>query len=527
MRALSGTAVSGIGATRDASLSRLFSGLLMAFGTLTMIAAASGSGYVLTTTLFHEETSAVRGIVGYMVLPAVTVGGLLIFAVGFGWRLLLGRRRRGGGDGGWHVDPRKPGQVLGIAFFAIIVVSSLGVAGASGFRSIEFMDSSTFCTTCHTVMNPQIEAYELSSHAEVNCTTCHIAPDAGPLGPNLDAYVKVKLGGLRQTLAVLTDSYHQPVRAEPEKIPGASRTCVECHPPGKDYGFALRVYRSYLPDESNSRHTRSLAFRVGGGDLLAGPNIHWHATARVFYQTTDTARQVVSWARVEDDDGSEEWVNPEISLVGEVEEPRLMDCIDCHNRVGHRIPGPGELIDAALEEGRVDAELPYLKREAMRLLGGDAAVPPEVLARRFETAGWFEQLRGFYEENYPDIAERKQAQIDAAIEELEHISEKIVDPKMKAGWLTYPDNDGHKLPEGLASEMVQSNGCFRCHGTLVSSETGEQLAGTMGGEGCLKCHGFETESAARLNLQDVASTEACALCHVQVTDLNELPTRSR
>ena len=45
-----------------------------------------------------------------------------------------------------------------------------------------------------------------------------------------------------------------------------------------------------------------------------------------------------------------------------------MDCITCHNRVGHPLPSPRRSLDASLAAGRIDPELPYIKREGMRIL---------------------------------------------------------------------------------------------------------------------------------------------------------------
>ena len=188
-----------------------------------------------------------------------------------------------------------------------------------------------------------------------------------------------------------------------------------------------------------------------------------------------------------------------------------MDCIDCHNRAAHKIPAPDNLVDDALAAGRLDPSLPYLKRQALRLLGADGSVPdPEDLTIRWRQPGWFEQLQDFYRENYPDVAASKPEAIQATIAELRRISGLVAYPNMRTTWLTYPDNRGHPGLEGA------NPGCFRCHGTLVSVEDGQPLAGGLGGTGCLTCHGFGEEAEALLGQHDLAGEQACALCHVRI-----------
>lgn len=481
-----------------------------------------GSGFALIAGFLEQDPSAVKGILGYLVMPAVALAGVLLMLAGVllgAWRdarmaRLAGERPAVRIDvGGWR-------QLAGIAAFAAIAVGSLGVLGGTSYRAIQFTESTTFCGTCHTVMQPQVEAHLTSPHAVVECAQCHIAYRSGPVGPNLTAYVDSKINGLRQVYAVVTGTYDRPIVAPADKIPATNLTCEGCHAPDANYGIPIRQFTTYGSDEANSRQTRLLAFRVGGGSSNGGtPAIHWHATAKVDYRASDPQRQIISWVRVTRRDGTtEEWRNPHVALAaGLTGTPQRMTCIDCHNRVGHRIPGPGELIDQALEAGRIDRTLPYVKRESLALLSADGASPAQ-LALRFTKPGWFDGLATFYQQQYPDIAKSRQAAIRRAIDEMERISRQILYPDMNADWQTYPNNLGHTLSHGLASDVVDtSTGCFRCHGTLVSTSTGKQLAGTLGGQGCLACHsvGQAPGTAAPL---DRSSDQACALCHVDVTN---------
>ena len=45
-----------------------------------------------------------------------------------------------------------------------------------------------------------------------------------------------------------------------------------------------------------------------------------------------------------------------------------MDCIDCHNAVGHPFPNPANLVDEAIAEGKISRSLPSVKARAMAMI---------------------------------------------------------------------------------------------------------------------------------------------------------------
>ncbi len=478
-------------------------------GGILAVVAFGGLVFFLGIQLLAVSPSPYIGMLVYLGLPAALVLGLALVPAGILWearRRAAAARRGGGPTPALLIDFGNPRHLRGIMLFAVATVVILGVLGSSGYRAVEFMDSPSFCgTLCHTVMKPQYEPYKSSAHAEVKCTACHI-------GPGASWYVQSKLSGVAQALAVITDSYPRPIPAPIEHLRPARDTCEGCHWREKAYGLFLRVYRSYLPDETNTSHIRALAFRVGtgGSKLEEAGGVHWHTSAMLWYQAADKGRQTMASVRVEKPDKVEEWVNPDVPRGALLEPERLMDCIDCHNRAAHKIPAPDQLIDEALTAGRLDPALPYLKREALRLLGQDGSIrSPEELAARWATGGWFEQLAEFYQQNYPEVAASQQASIQAAIEELKRISGQAQYTEMRSNWLTYPDNRGHPGLEGV------NQGCFRCHTTLVNKESGERLPGGVGGTGCLACHGLGEEGEVRLGGDPVAEPE-CAYCHVPI-----------
>ncbi len=479
-------------------------------GALLAIVSFGGLVFFVLIEFMRREPGVYLGMLVYIGLPAALVTGLLLIPAGIWWEV---RRRAAAARRGEESPPAlqldfgNPKHLAGVLAFAAATVAILATLGATGYGAMEFMESTTFCSTCHTVMEPQLEAHERSPHADIDCTACHIGPGAGPIGTGAGRYFEAKIGGLRQTLAVLTGTYDRPVRAPDAALHTVAETCEECHSPSESYGLTLKVYRTYLTDEANTPHDSVLAFRVGDGTQ----GIHWHATATVYYEPVDEERTTIAWAGVESDEGVEEWVNPNVSVGSEANERRVMTCVDCHNRVGHRIPTPEELVDEALRDGRLDRSLPYLKREALRVLEADGAVSdPDLLHYQWTQRDWFDQLADFYRREYPDVFAQKRAAIEEAVAELRRLSRELLYPQMRTSWLTYPDNLEHPQASG------GNPGCFRCHGTLVNARTGERLAGTFGGSGCLACHNFDEARQPTLPSQEAPDRQSCALCHISV-----------
>ena len=478
-------------------------------GGIMAVVAFGGLVFFLGIQLMQVEPSPYIGMLVYTGLPIALVLGLIVIPAGMVWearRRAAAARRGEGPPPAFQLDFGNARHLTGLMLFATLTVVILGVLASTGYGAVEFMDSPSFCGGfCHTVMKPQYEPYKRSAHAEVNCTSCHI-------GPGADWYVQSKLSGAKQLLSTITNSYPRPIPAPIEKLRPARDTCEGCHWREKAYGMFLRVYRSYLPDEDNTLHLRALAFRVGtgGGQLEEAGGVHWHTSARLIYRSADKERQTIAWVKVEKPEGEQEWVNPDVPRGTALQEERLMDCIDCHNRAAHKIPAPDQLVDEALAAGRLDVGLPYLKREALKLLGQTGSVVyPQELAKRWQERGWFEQLESFYEDSYPDVAASKRESIKQAIDELKKISKSVAYPEMRTSWLTYPDNRGHPGLEGT------NRACFRCHTQLVNTETKERLPGGVGGTGCLACHGLGEEGESRLGGDPVDEPE-CAYCHVSI-----------
>ena len=121
-----------------------------------------------------------------------------------------------------------------------------------------------------------------------------------------------------------------------------------------------------------------------------------------------------------------------------------MDCIDCHNSVGHPFAGtPQKAVDQAIAAAAVSRDLPFARREGLRLL--QAAYPThEAGAREIDKS-----LRGFYQSRGA-VDEQK---LSRAVAGVQDAYRRSIFPAEKVVWGTYPNNLGH----------TTSTGCFRCH----------------------------------------------------------------
>jgi nitrate/TMAO reductase-like tetraheme cytochrome c subunit len=409
------------------------------------------------------------GIALFMVLPALFVAGLVLmpFGVLLRWRA----RRKGGALSAPYpaVDLSSPAFVRGLALFAFATVVNLALVGTGTYRAVHYMDSTTFCgTACHSVMAPEYAAYVDSPHSRVACVQCHI-------GPGASWFVKSKLSGARQVAAVALETYSRPIPSPVHELRPARETCEQCHWPQKFHGDKLLVKEKYADDEANTRSVTVLMLRIGGlgpGGRLGIHGRHLDEGERIRYVATDR-RQTIGEVNYVDDDGktvryAAQQIPPSApAATGEAPEQRRMDCIDCHNRPTHSFPLPERAVDEALAQGRISAQLPFVKKKAVELLR--AEYPDRDSAARAIEAG----LPAFYRAQYPQVLEKQAPLVEAAARQVRDIYLRNVFPAMKLTWGSHPDNIGHE----------DFPGCFRCHDDKHTSAEGKVIT-----QDCTACH---------------------------------------
>jgi hypothetical protein len=403
------------------------------------------------------------GLVVFVAIPAFFLAGLLLIPAGM-WLQQRKLKRDPNAVVEWPVlDFRRADVRQRTLLFVALTAANLVIFLLAGYGSLHWMESPSFCgQVCHTPMHPQFTAWQNAVHARVPCASCHIGEGAA-------GFVHAKLSGVRQLVHVATDSVPKPIPPGAEMPPGAqARTCVTCHQPGHIVGDRILVIREYADDEANTETMTVLQMHLNAS--TSSPRaIHWHAdpAVRVEYVSTDATRETIPSVTVTDAKGQvKEYRLPDATDQAiSAGTRRTMDCIDCHNTVGHPIgPTPEKAIDQAIAAARVSRELPFARREGLRLV--KASYPTDADA----AAAIDRDFRGFYASRGGSVDQQAVARTVAALQDLYRGN---VFPTMKVTWDSYPSNRGH----------ITSTGCFRCHDDSHEAKDGSKISAD-----CEYCH---------------------------------------
>ena len=406
------------------------------------------------------------GIVTFLLLPICFFLGLLLIPLG------IFRRWRQQHRLGTYPTEFPPLDFKNVelrrllTFVAAISLVNLLIGAQFLYTSVNYMDGVTFCgKSCHKVMTPEYTAYQNSPHSRVQCVKCHI-------GPGASWFVRSKLSGTYQVLAVIFNLYPRPIPAPIHNLRPARETCEQCHWPERFSGDQLVVKTKFGDDEKNSRTRTVLLMHIGGRDpdqKLVG--IHGRHLGLVTYIPADDKRQVIPWVSHRDADGSfSEYVSTDAPSKAELlvrGERRVMDCIDCHNRPTHRFDLPENAVNRAMAAGRISPALPFAHKVSIELL---KKIYSSRLAAQTEMP---EAFREYYRKNYFTTYNAQRAQVEQAAATVLEIYNNNVFPSMDITWGTYSNNIGHN----------DWPGCFRCHDGSHQTKGGQTIS-----QDCNSCH---------------------------------------
>ncbi len=389
------------------------------------------------------------------------------------------------------------------------------VLGVISIQVWEYSNSVAFCAyACHDVHPEEPAAYQDSYHARVKCTECHL----GRVSPLRVIFLKAS--HFQHLPAVLFDHYGRPV--ESATLRPANESCERCHWPPAFHGDRVREIKHFLPDQNNTEKRIYLILKTGGGqrERGLGYGIHWHIENRVEYIATDEHKQDIRWVRTLLPDGRTVEYNDVTNPLSAEEitraEKRLMDCVDCHNRVGHPFPYPERAIDNALAEGRLSPDLPFVKKEMLTLLTASYPSQEAALAA-------VEGVEARYKAAYPEVAATQAAAIQQVAEVAKELLPRLVFEEPGVTWQSFPDDSQHK----------EFPGCFRCHDGKHLSPEGESIR-----LHCNICHSIPAtvgagdrppqvpiasiqEPASHLETNFMAdhrfqASDDCAVCHGEI-----------
>ena len=460
--------------------------IISLIGTLMMVVSLLFILALLVMQAMGFQGGAYLGIVTFVVLPMMFLAG--VFTVPLGLWLKKRRDAKAAAEGKpvGHlpvIDLNKEstrGVLLGFMALAVPVIA---LAAGLTFKAVHYMDSTEFCgMACHQVMEPEHTAFQRSPHVSVGCAGCHI-------GPGAQWFVKAKISGSWQLIAVALDLYPRPIPTPVHSLRPANGTCEQCHWPTKFVGERLKVRTHYAEDEANTEMKTALMVKVGGKQAGQSQGIHWHVDPnhQVRYRA-DPTREIMYEVELTDlAEGGTNKLFKGAEPAPEGTEWRTMDCVDCHNRASHIYRSPEFEVDLALEEGRIDRSLPYIRREGLRII-----TAKEYASHAEARDGIAAAVQAFYAQSYPDLA---------GTPAVEQAGKALGDayawnnfPHMKVKWNTYPNHVGHQ----------DSPGCFRCHDNKHKTDDGAKI-----GKKCNTCHNIvaEEESNSAV-LQELGLQEA-------------------
>lgn len=453
--------------SKEKKFSQLFYNAVTYLGVMISLLVAVVEVFLFALDFFDKGRNLYLGLVTYLILPVFLIFGLLLIPVGVLWKRWRIHRglspvefRR------FRIDLAIPQHRNALLVFiigtsAVVVMTMMGA-----YKGFHYTESVKFCgALCHKVMNPEYTAYKHSPHAKIKCVECHI-------GAGADWYVRSKMSGARQVLKTLTNTYELPIKTPVHNLRPAEETCKECHWPGKFFG-SVEFKRSYfLSEEDNPRWNIRMLVNVGGGqDQSYGVHAHMNLDHDIYYVADDERRQQISWVKSVDKAGREVIYTTEDSAYKDrapsTDKIRKMDCIDCHNRPSHQFESPYRLLNDAMQYGRLDATLPLIKDQGMKLLSKKYESTDEA-AKAIRQI-----LTGFYQNKYPELYSSQKQKIEKAIEQITKLYTTNMFPEMKTRWDTHPNNLGHLVAPG----------CFRCHDNEHKTSGGQVIS-----KDCKSCH---------------------------------------
>ena len=355
------------------------------------LALASGIamvGYWIASCLNRVHSNPYISIIHFLILPAVFLLGLILMPVGIMLNSFRKKKAEKLSDDLLRTHPFRRYRKPLIMLLAATCVNLLIILYA-GYRGARYMESSSFCgRACH-VMKPEHVAYLNSAHANIACTECHI-------GTGGRAQANAKFNGVRQLFEVILHRYPTPIPAPVESLRPAHEICESCHSGSRFLGDRFIVKNSFADDEPNSKTKSVLQMHVGGKNALGQLiGIHGAHMGHIEFIAADDSRFVIPWVSKTESDGKKT-VYAASALAGKTPLGKLrqMDCTDCHNRTAHAHETAEEALNRAMADGRVNAQLPYIHREALRILKMNFA------SREIARQGILLELELFYRKYY-------------------------------------------------------------------------------------------------------------------------------
>jgi hypothetical protein len=366
--------------------------------------------------------------------------------------------------------------MMGTITALVVGVIALAVLTVGGIAAWEYSNSNAFCTNmCHNVHPEEPIAHAASFHARVNCVECHM----GRLSTL--KLMAIKPTHINELIGMVT-GYERPVTTH--SLRPARESCEACHWPEARHDDTIRVKNRYGSDPKSTESLTTLQMHTGTGptdaagskditpQLRPGGNvakgIHWHIAQDVEYVALDAQKQKIPLVEIRGADGKTKatYFDPTagISRAEAEKMPRhRMDCIDCHNASGHPFTNPANLVDVAIEEGRIDRSLPSIKARSDAIIQKAAGIggPDKERAEKFA-----QLIAAAAPKDGPPANKAAEKKFADEMQQILMLTSFSGEVKGKAlTWQDFPNNVGHK----------DFPGCFRCHDGKHMNDKGEAV----------------------------------------------------
>ena len=353
------------------------------------------------------------------------------------------------------------GRTVGIGLALVLALGVFVVMVGVGILGWEYTNSNAFCTNaCHAVHPEEPAAHAGASHARVHCVECHI----GRL-PTLKA-MALKTEHIHELWGVMF-GYERPTMAKTLKP--ARVACETCHWPAMAHDDTVRVKKRYDADGKSTETTIRLTLHTGVGAIREADakGIHWHIEHPVQYAALDPRNQEIPWVQVTYPDGRTDTFTDASANLTAAELDKLprrtMDCIDCHNAVGHPFPNPEDRVDTVIYNSQLRQKIPDIKPRVM-------VVVNEVLAldeKGGVTPETVRKIVGEAADRYRSRPEKTVSpeEVDAFERVLTDILSKSVFSTPGVTRRSFPNNGAHK----------DFPGCFRCHDGKHLNDRGQAI----------------------------------------------------
>ncbi len=404
----------------------------------------------------HVENPYI-GLLIFIAIPIVFFLGLALIPLG----IALSKRRELAGLS--TVPDRQAAWRKAGIFFAVMTFANLIIGSQVSYRAVEHMETVQFCgQSCH-VMKPEFTAHQQAPHLQVGCASCHI-------GSGATGWLKAKLSGTRQLMAVVFNSFPRPIESamESNRLVSSKETCEQCHAREKLIGSRLRTITKYKDDEGNTRTDTVLMMLIGGGSQGGIHGAHLGPGIHIRYAAQDKKRQTIPWVEYANGNTSRSYLSAGVKSDAVRTLPVFeMQCVDCHNRAAHQFEDPDQAVDQSIDSGLIAISLPFVKKTGVDLI--KTVYQSDDEATRAIPAG----LMSFYQQKYPALSAKRSDDIQSAGRALLAIYQRNVFPDLKITWGTYPNNLGH----------VNAPGCFRCHDGSHTTSASKTIP-----QDCDTCH---------------------------------------